>query len=152
MHTIILVLLILSYKVQSTPITICSSKKGSNLVQGNFRQPRNFSIASTYRVLFQCRSQRGLSVSGLNRINYNLDSSIILLYIYTLRGKETVPAVCHHTGQCLPGTHGGWDVPGSCGNTQDSRAGPGTQGHPTLSQELQPGAPESPSPRQQAAL
>lgn len=102
MHTIILVLLILSYKVQSTPITICSSKKGSNLVQGNFRQPRNFSIASTYSVLFQCRSQRGLSVSGLNRINYNLDSSIILLYIYIyFAGERDCPS-------CLP-SH--WAMP-----------------------------------------
>lgn len=57
MHTFILILLILSYKVQSTPAAICSFKRSSNLLQGNFRQPRNFSIVSTYRVWFLYESK-----------------------------------------------------------------------------------------------
>lgn len=134
--------------MQSTPITICNSKKSSNLVQGNFSQPRNFSTVSTCRVWFLRRSQRGLSVSGLNRINYKLDPSIIFLYIY-FGGKKKSQMFDITLGICLPGPHGGRDLPEGCGNPQDSRAGPGTQGH-SFSQELQPGAPGSPSPRHRA--
>lgn len=147
MHTIILVLLILSYKVQSTPITICSSKKGSNLVQGNFRQPRNFSIASTYRVLFQCRSQRGLSVSGLNRINYNLDSSIILSYIYILCGGKRLSQLFAITlGNACQGPMGAGMSLGAVGTPRAAGQGLALRDIPPSARNCSLGHQKAPAP------